>query len=402
MNARRWQILARCLWAAAALGILAWGAVHRFLLPLDPLMDGDCFGYLGPGLSKLTGGVFEHFIGRECVYPAFVFLNLCLFGDFRAITVSQHVLGVGTAGLLLLAWQGLLAVCRAPGAAARDARSLVTAAAWQVPILVAADIYLAGNQTLLIEHTIRPESVFAFMAALSIWINLRFVRRCWLEGCPPAAWKTGAAHLFVTGVLLLLRPSCAFAAVFINLPLAAALCTRTGSWAAKWRPVAVAAGCALLFLYAPESFLRHRDRLATTLNPSMRMLSHADLVLAQMDDDLASGQPLRYDREMLRAFRDRLAVALAESRLPTPGPWPKLGFNPDSMYVRHQVFEPDLPRSRRRPAPGPALRRLLRARGVPSSAGHGGPRPHATHLLLLARPGCGISPARISMPSTAS
>ena len=116
----------RLVWIAVALIILCWGAKQRFFFPLEPLLDGDGYGYLNPALSKLTGGGFDHSTGREFLYPVFVFLNLCLFGDFRAITVVQHLAGLATAAVLLLAWQELLAVRRGP-------RELLAAVAWQVP-----------------------------------------------------------------------------------------------------------------------------------------------------------------------------------------------------------------------------------------------------------------------------
>ena len=57
--------LAKFLWIAVAMIIVGWGAKQRIFLPLEPLVDGDCYGYLNPALSKLTGGGFEHSTGRE-------------------------------------------------------------------------------------------------------------------------------------------------------------------------------------------------------------------------------------------------------------------------------------------------------------------------------------------------
>ncbi len=342
-RARRWQLAARVLWWTVATSILFWGAKQRFSLPWDPLMDGDAFGYLNPGLSKLTGGTFEHSIGREFLYPLGVFLNLCLFNDFRAITVFQHLIGLATAGLMLLAWQSLLALLRPPGAVVRDARSFLAAAAWQFPAFLMVDVYLAYVPTLLIEHTIRPECVFSCGAILSIWMNLRFLRVCWREGRPVAAWNLGAAHLFLSGVLFMLRPGFAFGVGFVNAPLLVALCTRRGPWTAKWRPVALALAAMGLLLFLPDALLRRGDRFAVILYPATRLFAHADLVLEQMDEDLASGRPLRYDRPTLQGVRDRLAGALADSRQPEHDPWVKLGFNPDYLYSRNDILDPAFP-----------------------------------------------------------
>ena len=335
--------LGHLVWITVALIILGWGAKQRFSLPLEPLVDGDCYGYLNPALSKLTGGGFDHSAAREFLYPVFVFLNLCFFGDFRAISICQHLVGLATAVLLLLAWQELLALRREPRAAVSEARGFLVAAAWQAPAFLMASIYLGYRPEFLSEHTIRPESLFSFGAGLSLWMNLRFVRLRWIEARADAAWKLGAAHLFLSCVLFMLRPSFAFGVAFINVPLLVALCRRGEPWVAKWRPVALAAAGAVLLLFLPEAILRRDDRLATTLLPSMRFLAHADIVLRQIDEDLASGRPLPYDRAGLQAVRDRLASALEDSRRPEHQPWTKLGFNPDYIYGRKTVFEPLFP-----------------------------------------------------------
>ena len=331
------------LWLLAALGIFIRAASQRFSLPAWPLADADYYGYLNPALSKLTGGGFDHSIAREFLYPAFVFLNLCGFGDFRAITISQHFLGLATGGILLMAWQQFLALRRVPAATLGGARGFALAALRQPPALVMVWVYLCDRSTVLAEHTIRPEAVFPLVAALSVWLTLRFVRLRWVDARPSAAWEIGAVQLFVSGVLFMLRPSFAFGVGFVNLPLAVALCARGEPWAAKLRPVAWALAAAVVLLFLPEAVLRRPDRLATTLLPSMRLLVHGDLVLRQLDADLAPGHPTRYDREMLTAFRARLAHALEVSRQPENHPWARLGFNPDYIYLHEGVFEPFFP-----------------------------------------------------------
>src|ERR1043166_8815642 len=96
-----WQC---CYWLALA-AIFSWAAWQRFALPLDPLADPDTWGYLSPALRKLTGAEFGHTYGRNFVYPGFVFLILRAFGEFRAITLLQHLLGLTAGGFLLLTWR---------------------------------------------------------------------------------------------------------------------------------------------------------------------------------------------------------------------------------------------------------------------------------------------------------
>jgi len=88
--------------------VLIWAARLRFSLPLTPFADADFYGYLNPAISALTGGRFKHFISREFLYPLFVFLTLRLCGDFRCISITQHVLGLATGVLLVMAWEELI------------------------------------------------------------------------------------------------------------------------------------------------------------------------------------------------------------------------------------------------------------------------------------------------------
>src|SRR5216117_3651824 len=74
--------------------VFAGAAWQRFSRPLDPIADPDTWGYLSPALRKLTGAEFGHTNGRNFLYPGFLYLVLAAFGDFRAIGVVQHLLGL--------------------------------------------------------------------------------------------------------------------------------------------------------------------------------------------------------------------------------------------------------------------------------------------------------------------
>src|ERR1700682_1393618 len=105
MPARRIQI-SRLIYRVALLSLFALAAWLRFSLPVDPVADADTWGYLRPALSKLIGAGFIHG-GRNFVYPGFLFLLLRVAGDFRVITITQHLLGLIAGGVLLLTWRRL-------------------------------------------------------------------------------------------------------------------------------------------------------------------------------------------------------------------------------------------------------------------------------------------------------
>ena len=89
-------------WTAVAV-IFAWAAWLRFRLPLDPIAVPD---YLLPALRKVIGLEFGHiYLGRTVIYPGFLCLLLRAFGDFRAITATQHLLGLLAGGVFLLTWR---------------------------------------------------------------------------------------------------------------------------------------------------------------------------------------------------------------------------------------------------------------------------------------------------------
>src|ERR1044072_8436811 len=104
-KSRRGTRLGRiCFWTAVA-ALFGWAAWPRFALPLDPIADPDTWGYLSPALRKLLGYDFGHTHGRNFVYPAFVYLLLREFENFRAIVIAQHVLGLLAGATMLLIWR---------------------------------------------------------------------------------------------------------------------------------------------------------------------------------------------------------------------------------------------------------------------------------------------------------
>ena len=110
--ARRWTLAPRQTlffagYRIVALAMLAYAGMVRARLPSLPFIDSDVWGYLHPALSRLTGGPFQHTYGRNFLYPGFVYAVLGIFGDFRAVTVVQHTLGVLTGVLMAWSWDRL-------------------------------------------------------------------------------------------------------------------------------------------------------------------------------------------------------------------------------------------------------------------------------------------------------
>ena len=324
----------RAVYLAVAAAIFIAAAWQRFHLPQTPLSDEDTWGYLYPPVVKLTGGRFEHVIGREFVYPAFLFLNLCAFGDFRAVAVSQHVLGMAGGVFLLLAWEELAFFL--PGNAPRRVTGPWHAGLGWLLLFT----YLCSENTILYEHTIRPEGIFPCFGALDLLLVLRFTRRRWIEGQPRAALPWGAAAVFVSLFLYMLRPAFALAVPLVNLPVLAAV------WQAgrpAWREGLSLLGAPLLLagvlLFLPERWLASRDLRAASYMAEARLAVHANLVRDQINADLATPGPLRYDRAELQAVSWRIDHCINASQRPGRRPQ-TLGFNADYLLTVEPILIP--------------------------------------------------------------
>src|SRR6266446_6144505 len=159
-------------WIAVAV-IFAWAAWLRFRLPLNPIAVPDTWGYLSPALRKLIGAEFGHTNGRNFIYPGFVFLLLRVFGDFRAITIAQHFLGLLAGGILLLTW--------------RRARVLVSDPRVRPAVhdglgLLAAAIFLLASESIRFETQLRPEGVCAFLISVNLYVVIQFTACFFVEG----------------------------------------------------------------------------------------------------------------------------------------------------------------------------------------------------------------------------
>src|SRR5436853_1922766 len=186
-----------CYWATVAF-IFAWAVWQRFKLPLDPIADPDTWGYLSPALRKLTGAEFGHTNGRNFAYPGFLFLLLRLFADFRAITITQHFLGLLAGAVFLLTWKRARIFVSNPriGRAAHDLLGLAGAA-----------IFLLQWQTIVFEKEIRPEGICAFVLSITFYLLIQFLACFFLEHRRTATIAFAIGLAFTETFLTSIKPS---------------------------------------------------------------------------------------------------------------------------------------------------------------------------------------------------
>lgn len=317
---RVWRICFWCL--VAALFVLA--AWQRFALPLDPIADPDTWGYLAPALRSLLGAEFGHTYGRNFVYPGFVLWLLRGFGDFRAIVIAQHLLGLMAGGILLLTW--------------RRARALVRHAKLGHEIhgglgLILTAIFLFSGEQILFEIELRPEGVAAFLIGLTLYLSLQFIICCFLEKRAAATVGFGIGTVFSVLLLVSAKPSFRFVAAVTLLPIAIFF-FRHGWFRQKMALAIGGLSCAVVLLL-PEYYLSRDDEATRTFLPTQLFVMHADLIRDQLADDLQRGAKTPYPRELLDRVHHELVIELGRSIESHPVHFRSLGFCPDYL-----MYEP--------------------------------------------------------------
>jgi hypothetical protein len=318
--------LSRCLNVLAALAlavVFGWAAWERFRLPLTPFVDPDVSAYLDPGLNALLGEPFRDWAGQCFLYPWFLYILLCIAGNFKWITLVQAVLGLGTGALLFVCWMELRRLLPSP-----------RLPAWIFKLLGVelAGVYLLCTATIQFERTLRPEAIFPFVVILQVYCNLRFIRARFLDSQPGRFVLSGASAVFLSVAASLVKPSFVGALPFANLPVIVSL-FRPGQrvWGKMLLIGAPAIAVALLLIW-PESTLRRRDPAASRYLWQSLFSVHADLINKQMAEDVARHSATNYPLQFLTATHAALTQALRESTGENGKYWPALGFNGD--YIR--------------------------------------------------------------------
>jgi len=306
-------------WSAVGL-IFGWAAWLRFRLPLDPIVIPN---YLLPALRKLIGAEFGQIhLDRTIIYPGFVYLVLRIFGDFRAITITQNILGLLAGGMLLLTW--------------RRIRDFIPSACLPHPIynclgLLAVAIYLFSRELLLFERDIRPEGICGFLISINLYFVIEFAACCFLEGRRTATVTYGIAAVFSSILLASVKPSFWLTAIVALLPVAMFFFRRRWFWQKIAFAGGIAVGAALLWL--PKHSLIRNDEIGECYLPTQLFVIHANLIRDQMADDLERGAKVPYPLEWLGRVHATLSAEITKSSAPGRRyyGYSTLGFDPDYL-----------------------------------------------------------------------
>ncbi len=301
-----------------AVFLFSVAAQKRFSWPQVPLADNDP-GYLWPALIKLNGGVFLHIQGLNFLYPGLVYLVLRTCGDFRAISVIQHFLGLVAGALFLATWSRLADFFSKPR---------LNRIAHEAIGLWGAAIYLLSNTPILLEMRIRSDALCMFFEALVFWLIIQFFYYRVVLPDAPKAIIYAAAGVISAFLLASLKPSFTLMACFAVAPVI--WLTLNAKW--KLTPK-VTFFCITVPIIAAltltEHHLRRNDQAVKTFLPETLFVIHANIIQAQMAADLKNDKTDGYPREWLQVASDDLKKEIERSR--HQHPFPVLGFQPNYL-----------------------------------------------------------------------
>jgi len=301
-----------------AVFLFSVAAQKRFSWPQVPLADNDP-GYLWPALIKLNGGVFLHIQGLNFLYPGLVYLVLRTCGDFRAISVIQHFLGLVAGALFLATWSRLADFFPKPR---------LNRIAHEAIGLWGAAIYLLSNTPILLEMRIRSDALCMFFEALVFWLIIQFFYYRVVLPDAPKAVIYAAAGVISAFLLASLKPSFTLMACFAVAPVI--WLTLNAKW--KLTPK-VTFFCITVPIMAAltltEHHLRRNDQAVKTFLPETLFVIHANIIQAQMAADLKNDKTDGYPREWLQVASDDLKKEIERSR--HQHPFPVLGFQPNYL-----------------------------------------------------------------------
>jgi len=192
------------------------------------------------------------------------FLLLKCFADFRAITIAQHLLGLAAGAIFLVAWQRIHSFMRAP----RLPQPLYAFIG-----LMAATIYLTGEEPIRFETDVRPEGIVSFLIILNIFLILEFSYRCYLRSARVIPVILGLCAVISSIITTLAKPSLAIAAAGALTPVAASL-FHPSSRRSKIAPLLGSLMVASL-LILPAQVPARRDPANVAFLPTQLFVIHA-------------------------------------------------------------------------------------------------------------------------------
>jgi hypothetical protein len=278
----------------------------------------------------LSGGAFADIrgltnTGLNFLYPGVIYLILRTSGDFRAISVIQHSLGLIAGALFLAAWSRL---------ADFFPRPCVNRVVHEAIGLLGAAIYLLSTAPVFFEMNIRSDSICMFFEILIFWLIIQFFYYRVISLNPRKAVIYGSAVTVNAFLLALLKPSFTLTSLFAVAPVIWLILAAKGNFIGKVAFFGTAVPI-IVALTLTEHYLRRSDQSGKTFLPETFFVYQAKNIHAQMATDLQHGQTDIYSRKWLRTACDDLGKEIERSHNLYPERFSVLGFYPDYLMFGH-------------------------------------------------------------------
>jgi len=284
--------------------VFATAAWLRAKAPDLPISDPDSWGYLFPALSKMAGEGFVQTHGRGIAYPLFLLAVLSATGDFFAIPVAQHLLGLASGVLWWAVWREWRHWLPE---AIRDAFGV------QLAGLLFLAAFLCNANAIYYETMFRPEAVFPFLALSQMLLTMVYVRNRWSPGGSSGKMvAAGAASMAMALVCLSAKPSWGFSAAVPFVVVAAGVFGWKQQQPLPARLAAPFLGILLCGFWAsalPAATLWQKDERSREFLPATLFTVHAPAISTFLNGKLTKG--LLGKKEV--SFLEKLDLRIAES-----------------------------------------------------------------------------------------
>lgn len=327
-NRRPWRSLPAWLGGIGLVLLLALALGVRLHLPPVALAEHDSWGWLGPALNWIGGLGFHEEFEREWLYGAFLAGGLKLTGSFAGLIRLQQLLGLTAALVMWLTWRRWTALLPH-----HFFGELIS-----VPLgLFLIALYLFNPITLVLELSVRPEALMAFVAFLQLYCVVSFCKFRWQTFHPTACVVFGALSLPLAWAMFVLKPNWALAVPATTLPVVLGLLPGPVPRLSRWLPLA--AGFALIGLgvWLPGRLLFLRDGQPRLVLPMTLFTIHANLIRDSMKAELENPNLPPERRQFLEDFLPHLdheiQTAIRENKY-----YRTLGFDPDYLMYRASLF----------------------------------------------------------------
>ncbi|MGA7212767.1 MAG: hypothetical protein WBX20_01005 [Terrimicrobiaceae bacterium] len=314
-------------WGVLAL-LVAAAALARFRIAPVAISEWDSWGWLNPALSWLGGPGFREHFEREWLYGAFIATCLRFTGSFSGYVVIQQVLGLLAGVLMWLTWRTWTTLFP---------RHLLFEIGSAITGLAVVAVYLFSPIALLLELSIRPEGIMAFVAFLQLYCVTSYCKFRWHEPRPAASAIFGALAIPFAYALFVLKPNWLLAVPATTLPVFIGVFGKAAPLAVRLLTPFAGIFLILVTLLLPEKIFFIPMKDARVVLPMTLFTVHADVIYEDMARELAApGTPeekLSFLRVFLPVFDREMQTARTLAKY-----YPRLGFDPDYLMYRSSMF----------------------------------------------------------------